>query len=102
MDSAGAYVVSTQKTIGFGTFEPAFVVVGLLEPPPPPPQAARVETSAPTVTGGRRRFTGCPPIVETERAGRLYRPSAEAVSDWKWPISCSLRLMRTPCSSAPE
>src|SRR6185312_4916053 len=31
-----------------------------------------------------------------------YVERAAAVSSWKWAISCSLSLMRTPCPTAPE
>src|SRR3954451_20318392 len=100
MDSAGGYVVSTHQTIGFGMFD-ACVDVVLLEPPPPP-QAASVEASAASASSGRRRFKDCPPVVRDLREERLYRARAAAVSAWKCAISCSLWLMSTPCSTAPE
>ena len=45
---------------------------------------------------------GLPSYLETGERARLYSVSAAAVRAWKWPISCSLRPISTPWSSAPE
>jgi hypothetical protein len=57
IDSIGGYVVSLQKTIGFGTDEAVVELVVVFELPPPPPQAARVEANATIPSSGRKRFT---------------------------------------------
>ena len=57
------------------------------------------KTGAASASSGRRRFTDCPPVVRDRGGGRLYRPSSRGVSAWKWAISCSLWLIRTPRST---
>ena len=75
--------------------------------------AAGTATSAATARSGRKRFTGCPPVSlqlgsnESTRGSRQERPALRTLGErgggsaaGSGRISCSLRSIRKPCSSA--